>query len=237
MPQTLIFDKDGTLIGFQETWGPYTRDALTDLATPQAPASVLAETIGFDMQTGRYAPESPAIAGTTADVAALLATRDPRSAAEIEALLNARPVRAQPVAPLAPLLDELIAAGHRLAVMTNDAEAPARRQLAEMGVLARFEMVVGYDSGHGAKPHPAPLLAIAEALGTSPGDCTMIGDSTHDLDAARAAGMMGVGVLSGPATAADLAAADAILPDITHLPDWLASRIGSTPQAARPTPR
>jgi phosphoglycolate phosphatase len=50
----------------------------------------------------------------------------------------------------------------------------------------------------------------------------MVGDSTHDLDAGRAAGMATVGVLTGLAGAADLAPhADAILPDIGALPGWL----------------
>ncbi|MGR3462852.1 MAG: HAD family hydrolase, partial [Roseovarius sp.] len=52
----------------------------------------------------------------------------------------------------------------------------------------------------------------------------MVGDSTHDLIAGRAAGMACVGVLPGTATQADLAPfADAVLPDIGHLPGWLTS--------------
>ena len=50
----------------------------------------------------------------------------------------------------------------------------------------------------------------------------MIGDSTHDLDSGRAAGMATVGVLTGLATRADLAPhADVVLADIGALPAWL----------------
>jgi len=50
----------------------------------------------------------------------------------------------------------------------------------------------------------------------------MVGDSTHDLIAGRAAGMACVGVLTGTAVEGDLAPfADAVLPDIGHLPGWL----------------
>ncbi|EPX85444.1 HAD-superfamily hydrolase, subfamily IA, variant 1 family protein [Salipiger mucosus DSM 16094] len=53
----------------------------------------------------------------------------------------------------------------------------------------------------------------------------MVGDSTHDLIAGRAAGMQCVGVLTGPAAAEDLASqADVVLPDIGHLPGWLGDR-------------
>ena len=50
----------------------------------------------------------------------------------------------------------------------------------------------------------------------------MIGDSLHDLHAARSAGMVAVGVLTGLASRADLApAADIVLDSIADLPDWL----------------
>jgi phosphoglycolate phosphatase len=58
----------------------------------------------------------------------------------------------------------------------------------------------------------------------APDRIAMIGDSTHDLVAGRAAGMITVGVLTGPATREDLAPhATVVLPDIGHLPAWLAS--------------
>jgi phosphoglycolate phosphatase len=50
----------------------------------------------------------------------------------------------------------------------------------------------------------------------------MVGDSTHDLIAGRAAGMGTVAVLTGMASTSDLAPfADLVLPDIGHLPAWL----------------
>jgi phosphoglycolate phosphatase len=50
----------------------------------------------------------------------------------------------------------------------------------------------------------------------------MVGDSRHDLMAGRAAGMRTVAVLTGIAEAPELAPlADAVLPDIGHLADWL----------------
>ena len=50
----------------------------------------------------------------------------------------------------------------------------------------------------------------------------MVGDSRHDLEAGRAAGMRPVAVLTGIARAADLAPhAEVVLPDIGALPAWL----------------
>ena len=62
-------------------------------------------------------------------------------------------------------------------------------------------------------------------MGLPPASIAMIGDSRHDLLAGRAAGMPTVAVLTGVAEAAELASvADAVLPDIGHLPDWIAAR-------------
>jgi phosphoglycolate phosphatase len=71
------------------------------------------------------------------------------------------------------------------------------------------------------------MLAFAAQTGLDPARIAMIGDSTHDLDAGRAAGMVTVAVLTGPASAESLAPhADVVLPDIGHLPAWLDALAG-----------
>ncbi|MEO1154811.1 MAG: HAD-IA family hydrolase, partial [Pseudomonadota bacterium] len=124
--------------------------------------------------------------------------------------------------PLTPYLDGLLARGLRRGVVTNDAEAPARAHLAQVGVLTAFDIVIGCDSGHGAKPAPGPVLGALEALEARPEQALMVGDSLHDLMAGRAAGVQTVGVLTGLAERADLAPlADVVVPDLGHLPGWL----------------
>jgi phosphoglycolate phosphatase-like HAD superfamily hydrolase len=62
-----------------------------------------------------------------------------------------------------------------------------------------------------AKPEPDLLLLAAEQLGVAPGRCWYIGDSTWDVVAALAAGMIPIGVTAGAAvdeaTLADAGAA------------------------------
>ena len=66
------------------------------------------------------------------------------------------------------------------------------------------------------------MMAFLRWSGLDPEAVAMIGDSLHDLEAGHAAGMVTVGVLTGPATRAELApVADVILDDIGALPDWL----------------
>lgn len=221
----LLFDKDGTLFGFAESWAPVVAAFLDDLAAGDAGrARALGRAIGFDTDARAFDPRSPVIAGTSLDVARILSdagagTVAALNRAMIDGAAAAHPV---PAVPLAPLMADLRGRGLRLGVMTNDAEAAARAHLAQQGVLDAFDFIAGFDSGHGAKPDPEPLLAFADATGIAPARIAMVGDSLHDLRAGRAAGMATVAVLTGPAQAADLAQhADAVLPDIGHLPAWL----------------
>jgi phosphoglycolate phosphatase len=222
----LLFDKDGTLFDFHATWGAWGAGFVAELARGDpGRAARLADRLGFDLAAGRFRPESPAIAGTMevvieAALAALPGLDEARLRARVLASTAAAPqVEA---APLAPLLDRLRGAGLTLGLATNDAEAPARAHLDRAGVLDRFAFVAGYDSGHGAKPDPGMARAFCRAAGLPPAACAMVGDSAHDLASGRAAGMTAIGVLTGPAAAADLAPwADAILPDVAALPAWL----------------
>jgi phosphoglycolate phosphatase len=89
-------------------------------------------------------------------------------------------------------------------------------------VLGHVDFLAGYDSGHGAKPAPGQLLAFCAATGLPAEAVLMVGDSRHDLAAGRAAGMRTVGVLTGLASADDLARdATVVLDHIGHLPGWI----------------
>ena len=82
----------------------------------------------------------------------------------------------------------LQAAGLKLACVTNKPVAFARPLLALKGLDGFFSEVFGGDSFERKKPDPLPLLKTCEALGTLPARTLMIGDSSNDAAAARAAG-------------------------------------------------
>jgi beta-phosphoglucomutase-like phosphatase (HAD superfamily) len=69
--------------------------------------------------------------------------------------------------------------------------------------LGRDPTIVDGSSVEHAKPAPDLLLAAAAALEQAPADCWCIGDSTWDMRAATAAGMMSVGVTAGAAVPAE----------------------------------
>lgn len=221
----LIFDKDGTLFDFRISWGRWAAEFLTNVADGPDHAARLGRAIGFDPETLTFAPDSPVIAATAADIAAALVPHLPGQTTKSLTALIDETAGAAPMSeavPLRPLLAGLRAGGLKLGVATNDSEVPARQHLAAHGITDCFDFIAGYDSGHGAKPGPGMCLAFAAALGLDPARVAMVGDSRHDLEAGRAAGMRTVAVLTGVAGRADLAPhADVVLPDIGAIPDWL----------------
>ncbi|MGR3804900.1 HAD family hydrolase [Marinibacterium profundimaris] len=227
--EAVLFDKDGTLYDFGKSWNGWSGMILEHLSGgDEVRAEALAGAIGYDRQAGCYLPHSPAIAGTNAEVAAALAGELPGAdLAAIERFLeeSAARIELHEAVPLAAVLGDLAQVGLRLGVMTNDHESAARAHLSRTGVLEIFEFIAGADSGFGAKPDPDPLLAFCTAVRVRPEATVMVGDSTHDLVAGRAAGMITIGVLTGMSGPSDLAPhADAVLPDISHLATWIASR-------------
>lgn len=227
----VLFDKDGTLFDFAATW----RAAVEALLDGLAPGDMalrlrLGGAIGYDPVSGRFAPGSPCVAGSGRHVAEALAALLPGAdllALEAQTLAAEAGLGEATLTPaaadLAGLLDLLRGRGLRLGVATHDSESAARRHLRAAGVLERFDFIAGYDSGHGLKPGPGMVLAFADATGLAPAEIAMVGDSLHDLGAARAAGAaLAIGVLTGPADEMELAAlADVVLPSIEAMPAFL----------------
>ena len=228
MIQGIIFDKDGTLFDFNATWGVWTREMLeSEAGHDPALFARLADVLGYDLPTATFRPESMVIASTAGELAEMIRSVLPDL--DTDALLSRMNAAAAAVTqveavPLQSYFARLRDFGLRLGIATNDAEAPARAHLERAGVTRHFDFIAGYDSGHGGKPAPGQLLAFCVQTGLRPDQCVMVGDSTHDLHAGRAAGMRTIGVLTGPALRAELTPlADIVLPSIGHIPDWLQS--------------
>ena len=78
--------------------------------------------------------------------------------------------------------------GLKLACLTNKPLSFAKPLLQAKGLDRFFSHVFGGDSFERKKPDPMPLLKTCEALGTLPAQTLMVGDSSNDAQAARAAG-------------------------------------------------
>jgi len=94
------------------------------------------------------------------------------------------------------LLTRLSAIGVPWAIATSGSLRTAGPTMAVLGI-PEGTPVVTRDEVSFAKPNPDLFLAAAERLGAEPRDCFVVGDSIWDLLAARRAGALGIGLLSG----------------------------------------
>jgi len=122
------------------------------------------------------------------------------------------------------MLAELEGRGFLLAVATGKTRRGLARAIAQHGIAHHFVASRCADEGL-PKPHPDMLLALMTHVGTSGPETLMIGDTTHDLQLARAAGAQSVAVTYG-AHRHDGLAAMSPLAMVHTLPDlraWLAA--------------
>ena len=160
----LLFDKDGTLFDFSKTWNVWCAGVINHFAEGLAArAEAIAQAIQFDLTTQSFLPSSPAIAGTNREIAELIASALPTANVDAIDSYIAHAAATAPLAPavdLEPFLAGLRAQGLKLGVMTNDTEMGAHAHLKNTGVFDLFDLVLGADSGFGAKPAPDPLLPL-----------------------------------------------------------------------------
>lgn len=89
-------------------------------------------------------------------------------------------------------------AGHPLAIVTSKLEVGARRSLKHVGIEDCFTAVVGIDATTRHKPDAEPVHHALSRLAAPPTRAIFIGDSTHDMNAGRAAGVLTGAALWGP---------------------------------------
>lgn len=118
-----------------------------------------------------------------------------------------------------PCLKRLAEYGCRLGVVTNKPERFVTPLLEQMGINHYFSLKIGGDTLPLKKPDPAPLIHAMETLGGTRGTTVMVGDSTADIDAARAASIPCVAVRYGYnfGAPADSLHADATVDSLTQL--------------------
>lgn len=102
---------------------------------------------------------------------------------------------------LFPAVADTLAALHDkglpLALVTNKPTPFVAPLLEALDIARYFNVVIGGDDVKNKKPHPEPLLLVAERLGLAPAELLFVGDSRNDIQAAQAAGCCSVGLTYG----------------------------------------
>jgi len=126
---------------------------------------------------------------------------------------------------VADTLAALGARGIRLCCVTNKRRYLADALLEQAGIRDRFELVLGGDSLPEKKPSPMQLEAAAATLSVAPAAAVFIGDSDHDLKAARDAGWRFIWASYGYRRAIDAAETSlAVIDHFAELAELLPAR-------------
>lgn len=221
----ILFDKDGTLLDFDASWGPVNRDvALMAADGDQALADHLLLACGMDPVSGEIVPDSLFAAGNTIEIAEGMINAG--SPFMVEALVPkiddcfARAAELSvPVTDLEPLFARLHGKGLRLGIASSDNERSIRVAAERFGILPYIDFIAGYDSGHGSKPEAGMVLGFCAATGLAPSEIAVVGDNNHDLHMGSNAGAgLKIGVLSGTGSRETLTPhSDVVLSNITEL--------------------
>ena len=123
------------------------------------------------------------------------------------------------------MLEALNAGGYLLAVATAKPLRGLRHDFDRTGVAEHFEAVKTVDDAP-AKPHPGMLLDLLHETRTDPTEALMVGDTTHDLDMAKSAGVPALAVTSGSHPRELLLGRRPLgcLDTVVTLPEWLSGK-------------
>ena len=175
-PSALLFDMDGVLIDSLDSWWYALNDALTMFKHPTITREELIHTYwGHDLRSNlkrlHLNPEVATYCNLT-----------------YGGHLN--DVRIYPETK--PTLAKLTR--YRKAVITNTPADCTRQILQKFDISAYFQTIVTSDDVTHAKPDPEIVFKACEMLNVEPSKVILIGDTTSDVKAGRAAGCMVVGI-------------------------------------------
>ena len=111
---------------------------------------------------------------------------------------------ARPFGGTEEVLTELRRRGYAIAVVTSKSRELGRRGLRLCSLDGLIDSAVFLEDTERHKPNPEPILAALKLLSEPSGAAAYVGDSPHDIIAARAAGVRSVAALWGPAPRAEL---------------------------------
>lgn len=213
MSKLALFDCDGTLVDSQDNICRSVEEAFGNAALPVPPRDAIRRIVGLSLV------EAMRVLLPGADDARHQALANDYKAVFFR-LRAAGGLTEEPLFPdMIAALDALAADGWVLGVATGKSDRGLAHILAHHGITQRFATLQTADR-HPSKPHPSMIEAAMAETGSTPGTTVMIGDTSYDMEMARAAGARALGVGWGyhPASELTAAGAHAIAHDVAALP-------------------
>jgi phosphoglycolate phosphatase len=210
--QLIVFDWDGTIIDSASTIVECMQQASRDMGLPVPERERASHVIGLGLH------DAMRIA-----VPGLPAARYPEFVSHYRRHFLAR----EDAMGLFPGMAELIAslsAGRALAIATGKSRRGLERALDATALRPHFRASRCADETT-PKPDPAMLLELMDELGTPARRTLMVGDTSHDMEMARAAGVDAVAVTYGAHPEAGLRACGPLdcCAEVARLSAWLAT--------------
>lgn len=183
---TFLFDLDGTLIDSIDLILRSYRHTLKIHRGIEPPDEIWMEGLGTPLWVQfRHWTEDPA------EIDAMVATYRAYNLEHHDALVR-------PYDGVVAAVRRLREKRRTLGLVTSKMRSGAIRGLRVAGLEDVFDVIVGSDEVQHPKPHPEPVLKALEHLGAPAPDTVFIGDSRHDIECGRAAGVKVAAVLWGP---------------------------------------
>ncbi|MRD72866.1 HAD-IA family hydrolase [Rhodocyclus tenuis] len=207
----IVFDWDGTLLDSAGAIVEAIQAACRDLDVPEPPEARARHVIGLGLYDAlRYAaPDLPE-------------GRYPQMVERYRHHYLAGDHALKLFAGAAELVNELAQQDFLLAVATGKSRQGLDRALRASALAHRFVATRCADECH-SKPHPQMLEELMDELAVSPERTLMVGDTTHDMQMAKNAGVAGLAVAYGahPAETLDALAPLARVDSVAELTTWL----------------
>jgi phosphoglycolate phosphatase len=191
-PRAVLFDLDGTLIDSAPDIAAAVNELLSHSSRGPLTLAEVTSMIGNGVEKLVERAFAATIGGALAPAAL---RREQMAMVDIYANHLTQLTVPMPSAP--DVLEVFHGDGILLGLVTNKPQRFIETILDHLGMSSLFGAVIGGDAGVAKKPAPDMLLAAMQQLGVEPWNTVMVGDSTSDVEAARAAGVPSVVVRGG----------------------------------------
>ena len=178
-----LIDLDGTLLDTAPDITAAANATLAELGWPALPAQTVRDFVGKGIAHLVRRVLEASVGAPPDD-----ATFDAACARFTAHYASLNGSAAQPFDGVLDGLQAMRAAGLRLACVTNKLARFTEPLLVASGLRDFFDAVVTSDLAGARKPDPAIMLEACRRLEVRPGEACVIGDSSNDAEAARAAG-------------------------------------------------